>query len=167
MIKFDTTELNQSAYLLYSRHSYSSLRITEKQPHGVNYIQAPKLICYMIIFKLINKLQLEDFEFENHKFTFRPKDSDCVEELFDLYKSVFDCHSQYLVILYEDSDNYPQYRFEFDTSLKGKIINAFKGQNKHLDLLQIASCMIIDSISVRDFGGHIEVINRLGAQPST
>lgn len=117
MIKFDTTELNQSAYLLYLRHSYSSLRITEKQPHSVNYIQAPKLICYMIIFKLINKLQLEDFE--------------------------------------------------FDISLKSKIINASKGQNKHLDLLQIASCIIIDSISVRDFGGHIEVINRLGAQPST
>ncbi|MGY5612204.1 hypothetical protein [Vibrio brasiliensis] len=167
MIKFNITQLNELAYLLFQSTPNATLLITSKKPHEGNHIHAPKLICYMVVFKLLNKLEIEDFDFLQHEFSFLLRDSDRVEELFELYSSKFNAHTQYLVILYEDSNGHPQYRFEFNVSLKKKLIDEFKRQYQRLDLLQVASGIIIDSISVREFGGHNEVINRLGPQPST
>ena len=162
MIKFNITEHNEVGYLFFESNPNPVLRISSTKPHDVGYIEAPKLVCYMAIFKLVNKLEIMDFEFENHTFTFTPQDFERVEELYEIYASIFNSRSQYLVILYEDSDGYPQYRFEFDYSIKSKIIREFKEKMARLDLIQVACGVIIDSISIRKFGGHIETINRLG-----
>ncbi|EDL53710.1 hypothetical protein VSAK1_26080 [Vibrio mediterranei AK1] len=165
MIKFNITEHNEVGYLFFESTPNPILRISSTKPLDVGYIEAPKLVCYMVIFKLINKLEIMDFEFENHTFTFTPQDFERVEELYEIYASIFNSRSQYLVILYEDSDGYPQYRFEFDFTLKNKIINEFRNEKERLDLIQVACGVIIDSISIRKFGGHIEIINRLSPLP--
>lgn len=165
MIKFDISELPQLAYLTNNLHSGSCLEIIDKEPTNSGFIKAPKLVCYMLTITLINALEITDFDFRHNQFSFSTSDFERIDELFELYSSMFNSHSQYLVIQCEDQGGYPRFRFEFDVSLKQQIINDFKEHRKNLDLLQIASAIIVDSLSIRKFAGHLEVINRLGASP--
>jgi len=165
MIKFNINELPQVAYLTNNLRSDSCLEIMDKEPINSGCIKAPKLVCYMLTITLINTLDITDFDFKHQQFSFSTADFERVDELFELYASMFNSHSQYLVIQYEDHAGYPRTRIEFDVSLKQQIFNDFKEHRKNLDLLQVASAIIVDSLSIRKFAGHLEVINRLGALP--
>ncbi|MDW3048247.1 hypothetical protein R8N28_21175 [Vibrio sp. Vb1554] len=165
MIKFNISELPQVAYLTNNLRSNSCLEIMDKEPINSGFIKAPKLVCYMLTITLINTLDITDFDFKHHQFSFSTTDFERVDELFELYASMFNSHTQYLVIQCEDHAGYPRTRIEFDVSLKQQIFNDFKEHRKNLDLLQVASAIIVDSLSIRKFAGHLEVINRLGALP--
>ncbi|WP_375749965.1 hypothetical protein [Vibrio sp. HN007] len=165
MIKFDIGSPQEIEHIIYMDEEYPTLRVLEKLPDVADFIRAPRLICMMIIFKIIFKLEIENFDYDGQEFKFEHSDSDRVEELFDLYKSVFEKYSQYLVILYEDSDGLPQTRFETDVNLKPKIIKETREQFKQIDLLQVANGVIIDAISIRKFGGYSELINRINSAP--
>ncbi|MFC1234395.1 hypothetical protein [Vibrio sp. F74] len=165
MIKFNINEALELAFLHYRKYkNISRLHISERSPEDLNYILAPRLICHMITLTLINNLKIEDFDFGNQAFSFLPEDAERVEELFEIFKSLFDSNSQYLVILYEDQDGHPQYRFELNAARKLEIIEEYKNQFKQLDLLQVASGVVIDALSIRIFGGHVELIDRLSPQ---
>ncbi|MEZ8657023.1 hypothetical protein AB4516_21475 [Vibrio sp. 10N.222.54.F12] len=164
MIKFNIDEALELAFIHYRKNENLKLYISEKTPVDLNYIQAPRLICHMVALTLINNLRIEDFDFGNQTFSFLPEDTERVEELFEIFKSLFDSNSQYLVILYEDQNGHPQYRFELNTARKLEIIEECKKKFEQLDLLQVANGVIIDALSIRIFGGHVELIDRLSPQ---
>ncbi|BCB42475.1 hypothetical protein VagYM19_16020 [Vibrio alginolyticus] len=165
MIKFDISEVTKIAHLTIN--SKSNVYITDRLPaYGQAYIKAPKVVCYILLIKLLNALAITDFDVKNNKYIFLPEDADRVHELLELYSSQFSCYSQYLVILDEDCFGEPRDRFEFDLSLKKQLLDDYSRQGKNLDLLQVASGIAVDALSIRKFGGHVEVINRLGANYS-
>ncbi|MFN1549702.1 hypothetical protein [Vibrio natriegens] len=161
MIKFDISEVTKIAYLTIN--SKSNLYITDRIPaYGQAYIKAPKVVCYILLIKLLNTLAITDFDVKNDKYIFLPEDAENVHELLELYASQFSCYSQYLVVLDEDNHGEPRDRFEFNLSLKKQLLENYSRQGKNLDLLQVASGIAVDALSIRKFGGHAEVINRLG-----
>ncbi|MCC9651044.1 hypothetical protein [Vibrio sp. MA64] len=162
MIKFDISGATKIAYL--AMDSNSNVYITDKRPNYASaYIKAPEVVCNILLVKLLNVLAITDFDVKNNKYTFLTEDADSVHELLELYSSQFGCYSQYLVILDEDCFGEPRDRFEFDLSLKKQLLDDYSRQGKSLDLLQVASGIAVDALSIRKFGGHVEVINRLGA----
>ncbi|HCM0863984.1 TPA: hypothetical protein N2812_000392 [Vibrio parahaemolyticus] len=165
MIKFNINELPQVAYLTNNLRSNSCIEVMDKQPTKSGYIKAPKLVCYMLAFEIVNTLEITYYDFKHHKFGFSTADFESVDELFELYASKFNSYSQYLVIQYEDYAGYPRIRVEFDVSLKQQLFNDSIEHRKNLDLVQVASAIIVDSFSIRQFAGYMEVINRLGTLP--
>ncbi|OEE17838.1 hypothetical protein OC1_07475 [Vibrio cyclitrophicus ZF207] len=161
MIYFDISKSHRIRNIQYIKGNNIQIRISENLSQVIDGMSAPELICFNILFKFINELEIEDFEYENQIFTFKSKHSEQVEELFELYMSLFKAHRQYLFIQYEDSDGHPQSNFEFEVERKLQIIEKHQNEFKQLDLLQVSNSVIIDAISIRNFGGHSEVINRL------
>ncbi|CDT01760.1 hypothetical protein VCR4J2_20027 [Vibrio coralliirubri] len=125
-------------------------------------IVVPKVIADILIVKLIFKLEIIDFDYRNNTFIFHEKDTQRVIDLFEIYKQIFDHNKQYLLVQYIDEDGHPQNRFELDVSKKKEIIHDAKKNKEPLDLLQVAEHIVIDVISIRRFGLHTEIINRLG-----
>lgn len=161
MIYFNISKSHRIRNIEYIKGNNIQIRISESLSQVIDGMSAPELICFNILFKFINELEIEDFEYENQTFTFNYEHSEQIEELFELYMSLFKAQSQYLFIQFEDSDGHPQSKFEFDVERKVKIIDECQNEFKQLDLLQVSNSMIIDAISIRNFGGHSEVINRL------
>lgn len=164
MSKFNISETTQVAYL--TSDSESNIYITDTCPINAKiFIKAPRIVCNILLNNLLSALAMADFDVRNEKYIIGPKDSNSVHELLEHYTSQFGCYSQYLVILDEDCYGYPRGRFEFNTNLKKKLFDDYSRQGKNLDLLQVASGIAVDALSIRQFHGHVEVVNRFGSNP--